>query len=77
MDLKTGKFVPKYVGKMQFFLAILNDKIRIPDVASSIGIILLSVPQMEIGEKKRSSVAAYFFDGSQPPFMATQRTFLS
>ena len=52
VELKTGKFLPEYVGKMQFYLAVLDDKVRMPYEASSIGIIILSVPQVEIREKK-------------------------
>ena len=40
IDLKIGEFKPEYVGKMQFYLAILNDKIRLEDENPSIGIIL-------------------------------------
>ena len=40
IDLKIGEFKPEYVGKMQFYLAILNDKIRLEDEIPSIGIIL-------------------------------------
>lgn len=40
IELKIGEFQPEYVGKMQFYLAVLNDKIRLPDENPSIGIIL-------------------------------------
>lgn len=40
IDLKIGEFQPEYVGKMQFYLAILNDKVRLEDERPSIGIIL-------------------------------------
>lgn len=40
IDLKIGKFQPEYVGKMQFYLAVLNDKVRLPDENPSIGIVL-------------------------------------
>lgn len=40
IDLKVGEFKPEYVGKMQFYLAILNDKVRLEDENPSIGIIL-------------------------------------
>lgn len=39
-ELKVGPFIPEYVGKMQFYLAVLNDKVRLPDENPSIGIIL-------------------------------------
>lgn len=40
IELKIGEFLPEYVGKMQFYLAVLNDKIRLADENPSIGIIL-------------------------------------
>jgi predicted nuclease of restriction endonuclease-like (RecB) superfamily len=40
VELKVGKFEPEYVGKMDFYLNLLNDKERAPDDAPSIGIIL-------------------------------------
>ncbi len=40
VELKIGKFLPEYVGKMQFYLAALDDKVRLPDENPSIGIIL-------------------------------------
>ena len=40
IELKIGEFQPEYVGKMQFYLAVLNDKVRLADENPSIGIIL-------------------------------------
>jgi len=40
IELKIGEFQPEYVGKMQFYLAVLNDKVKLPDENPSIGIIL-------------------------------------
>ncbi len=40
IELKTGEFLPEYVGKMQFYLAALDDLSRFPDENLSIGIIL-------------------------------------
>ncbi len=40
LELKIGAFLPEYVGKMQFYLAVLDDKVRMPDEAPSLGIIL-------------------------------------
>ena len=40
IELKIGEFLPEYVGKMQFYLAVLNDKIRLENENPSIGIIL-------------------------------------
>ncbi|MEK7829685.1 MAG: DUF1016 domain-containing protein, partial [Acidobacteriota bacterium] len=40
VELKVGEFIPEYVGKMQFYLAVLDDKVRLPEENPSIGIIL-------------------------------------
>ena len=40
VELKIGEFLPEYVGKMQFYLAVLDDKARMADENPSIGIIL-------------------------------------
>lgn len=40
VELKVGKFIPEYIGKMQFYLAVLDDKVRMLDENPSIGIIL-------------------------------------
>lgn len=40
IELKIGEFLPEYVGKMQFYLAVLNDKVREEGENASIGIIL-------------------------------------
>jgi predicted nuclease of restriction endonuclease-like (RecB) superfamily len=40
IELKIGEFLPEYVGKMQFYLAALDDNVRMQDENPSIGIIL-------------------------------------
>lgn len=40
IDLKIGEFLPEYKGKMEFYLNILNDKIKLPNENESIGIII-------------------------------------
>ncbi|NEQ89201.1 MAG: DUF1016 domain-containing protein, partial [Moorea sp. SIO2I5] len=40
IDLKIGEFLPEYIGKMQFYLAALDDKVRLEEENSAIGIIL-------------------------------------
>lgn len=40
VELKIGEFKPEYVGKMQFYLAALDEHIKLPDENSSIGLIL-------------------------------------
>ncbi|MCL2144612.1 MAG: PDDEXK nuclease domain-containing protein [Endomicrobia bacterium] len=40
IDLKIGNFKPEYAGKMNFYLGILDDKVKIKGENPSIGIIL-------------------------------------
>lgn len=39
-ELKTGKFKPEYVGKCQFYLAALDEQVRLPQEKPSVGLIL-------------------------------------
>ena len=40
LELKVGEFEPEYIGKMQFYLSVLDDTVRLADEQPSIGIIL-------------------------------------
>lgn len=40
IDLKTGQFVPEYAGKMNFYLSVLDDKVKNEQDNPSIGLIL-------------------------------------
>ena len=40
IELKIGEFLPEYKGKMEFYLSILNDKIKLPHENEAIGIII-------------------------------------
>jgi predicted nuclease of restriction endonuclease-like (RecB) superfamily len=50
VELKIGEFLPEYVGKMQFYLAVLDDRTRMPDESPSIGIILCKTKDKTIVE---------------------------
>jgi len=39
-ELKAGKFKPEYVGKCQFYLAALDEQVRLPHEKPSVGLIL-------------------------------------
>lgn len=67
IDLKIGEFEPEFVGKMQFYLAALDEKVRLPDENPSIGIILCK-------EKKRMIVEYALRDARKPIGIATYRT---
>lgn len=40
VDLKTGKFVSEYAGKMKFYLSVIDDKLKSDIDNPSIGLIL-------------------------------------
>lgn len=40
IDLKIGDFLPEYAGKMQYYLSVLDEKVKLPDENPSIGIIV-------------------------------------
>ena len=40
VELKITEFQPEHAGKMQFYLAVLDDTVRLPDENPSMGIIL-------------------------------------
>ncbi len=65
LELKIEEFIPEYVGKMQFYLAALDDIARMDDENPSIGIILCKSKDKTIVEyalresNKPIGVAAY------------------
>lgn len=50
IDLKTGRFVPEYAGKMNFYLSILDEKIKDEKDNPSIGLILCKDKNKVIAE---------------------------
>ena len=59
LELKVGEFLPEYVGKMQFYLAVLDDKVRVEGENPSIGIILC--------KEKNRAVVEYTLKESNKP----------
>jgi len=66
LELKIGEFLPEYVGKMQFYLAALDDLKRMPDENSSIGIILCK-------SKDKTIVEYALRESNKPIGVATYR----
>jgi len=66
IELKIGKFIPEYVGKMQFYLAALDAKIKEKSEHPSIGIILCK-------EKKRTIVEYALKESNKPIAVASYR----
>jgi predicted nuclease of restriction endonuclease-like (RecB) superfamily len=59
IELKVGEFLPEYKGKMEFYLSVLNDKIKLPSENDSIGIIIC--------KEKNRTVVEYSLKTSQMP----------
>jgi predicted nuclease of restriction endonuclease-like (RecB) superfamily len=64
IELKIGKFQPEFIGKMQFYLAALDAKVRQRDENPSIGIIMCK-------DKKRTIVEYTLRDSRKPIGVAT------
>ena len=66
VELKIGEFEPEFAGKMQFYLAALDERVRLPEENPSIGIILCK-------EKRRTIVEYALRDTHKPIGVATYR----
>jgi hypothetical protein len=67
IELKTEKFKPEYAGKMQFYLSVLNDKVRLEHENPTIGIIVCK-------SKNRTVVEYSLKDTTQPIGVSTYKT---
>jgi predicted nuclease of restriction endonuclease-like (RecB) superfamily len=67
IDLKVGEFLPEYKGKMEFYLSILNDTIKLPHENEAIGIIICK-------SKDRTIVEYSLKSSSMPIGVATYNT---
>ena len=66
IELKVSEFKPEYVGKMQFYLAVLDDKVKMADEYPSIGMILCR-------EKNRAIVEYALKESNKPIGIASYR----
>lgn len=58
IELKAGRFKPEYAGKLNFYLAVVDDKLRHPDDAPTIGLILCKDKNQVAAEYALRGVAA-------------------
>ncbi len=78
VELKIGEFMPEYVGKMQFYLAALDDQARMGGENPSVGIILCKSKDRTIVEyalretNKPIGVAAYRIVSTLPAELQDQ-----
>ena len=66
VELKIGKFKPAYAGQMQFYLSVLDDKVKLEVENSSIGIIICK-------SKDRTIVEYAFKDVDKPIGVSTYK----
>lgn len=64
MELKTGKFKPEYVSKMDFYLEGLDRQVKKPDENPSVGLILCA--------SKNDEVVEYAMSRTMSPMMVLQ-----
>jgi len=64
IDLKVTEFIPEYAGKMNFYLSLLNEKVKKPHENPSIGIIICK-------SKDRTTVEFALRDVNKPIGIAT------
>ena len=67
IDLKIGAFEPEFIGKMNHYLGLLDDQVKMPDENSSIGIILCA-------EKDHIDVEVALRDFHKPIGVAEYKT---
>ena len=64
MELKTGKFKPEYVSKMDFYLEGLDRQVKKSDENPSVGLILCA--------SKNDEVVEYAMSRTMSPMMVSQ-----
>ena len=78
IELKIGKFIPEYAGKMNFYLNLLDDKVKLSDENPSIGLILCKEKDNIVVEyalrniKKPIGVAKYYLTRKLPAKLLKQ-----
>jgi len=78
IDLKIGKFIPEYAGKMNFYLNLLDDKAKLQDENPFIGLILCKEKDNIVVEyalrniKKPVGIAKYYLTRKLPAKLLKQ-----
>lgn len=66
IELKIGDFIPEYKGKIEFYLTILNETVKLPHENDAIGIIIC--------KEKDRTVVEYSLKSSNMPIGVTTYT---
>ncbi|WP_276606354.1 PDDEXK nuclease domain-containing protein [Arthrobacter sp. CAU 1506] len=67
VELKAGKFKPEHLGQLNFYVAAVNDMLRLPRQAPTVGILVC-------GSRNERTVR-YALDGSAQPLTVTSYTY--
>lgn len=68
-ELKTGKFQPEYAGKLNFYVALVDDQLRRDYMAPTVGILVCG--------SKNDRTVRYILDRSSSPMAVSEYTYES
>lgn len=67
VELKSGKFRPEHLGQLNFYVAAVNDLVRFPGMAPSVGILVCG--------SKHEPTVRYALNGSSQPVAVSSYTY--
>lgn len=67
VELKAGKFKPEHLGQLNFYVAAVNDMLRLPRQAPTVGILVCG--------SRNDRTVRYALDGSAQPLTVTSYTY--
>jgi hypothetical protein len=67
VELKAGRFKPEHLGQLNFYVSVVNDKIRLPRQRPSVGILVCGA--------KNEHTVRYALDGAAQPLAVTSYTY--
>lgn len=67
VELKAGKFKPEHLGQLNFYVAAVNDLVKFPGMAPTVGILVCG--------SKHDPTVRYALDGSSQPVAVTSYTY--
>ena len=67
VELKSGKFRPEHLGQLNFYVAAINDMVKFPGMAPTVGILVCG--------SKHDRTVRYALDGSSQPIAVSSYTY--
>ncbi|MDJ0321988.1 PDDEXK nuclease domain-containing protein [Pseudarthrobacter sp. PS3-L1] len=67
VELKTGRFKPEHLGQLNFYVAAVNDLVKFPGMAPTVGILVCG--------SKHEPTVRYALDGSSQPVAVASYTY--